>query len=252
MPSPPLVVPNAVQVRLLNTFAGNLAVNVLHGRKTAGAVVGQALADTLGAAIKSAFTSNMGPVATTNSAVLKVGVRDLTTANQPEYIDQGAAAGGTDLQDPLPPGTCICISLVCALTGKSFRGRVYVGGFSEAANDATGAANAAAEAGALNFVAGIQAAMLTSGLALGVLSRPAYAYQDIRTWQLPEGAERQDVIGNGKARTGGITDVISLKSNDVGWETQRRRQNGRGNAAALMRLTPMVVLGEPTTTNRER
>lgn len=244
MPSPPLVVPNAVQVRILSGIAGNSAANVLHARKTAGATVGQSLAEAVGAAIKSAYTSTLGTVCHSGSGVQRVGVRDLTTANQPEYLDTGAPVGGSATGDHMPAGTSICISLVTALSGRSFRGRVYLGGFTEAANDTTGLASSTAEAAAIDYIEAIQAALTTNGLTLAVLSRPAYAYQDVRTWQLPEGGVREEVLGNGLARAGGISDVISIKSRSPQWETQRRRQNDRGNALALLASRPMRVFGQ--------
>jgi hypothetical protein len=232
MPAPPLVVPNAVQVRLVSGVAGANAINVLHGRKTSGAVVNQALANTLGAAIKSAFTANLGTYASTGAGLLKVGVRDLTSANQAEYLDAGAAVLGTDAGDQLPPSTCLCVSLGTALAGKSFRGRVYVGGFTETNNAFGGIAGAQLEAAVVAYIAAVQAAMRTSGLELCVLSRPAYAYQDTRTWQLPEGGERIEVLGNGKARAGGTSDVTNIKSRSAAWETMRSR--GASVAQALV------------------
>jgi hypothetical protein len=223
MPAPPLVVPNAVQVRLIGAAAGANAVNVLHGRKVSGAVVDQTLANTLGAAIKSAFTSTLGTFVSTGSGLLKVGVRDLTQENKAEYLDAGASVIGTDAGDQLPASTCLCVSLGTASAGKSFRGRVYVGGFTETNNEFGGVATAALEAAVVAYIGAVQAAMRTSGLELCVLSRPAYAYQDIRTWQLPEGSERVEVLGNGKARAGGTSDVTNIKSRSAAWETMRSR-----------------------------
>jgi hypothetical protein len=232
MPAPPLVVPNAVQVRLIGAAAGANAINVLHGRKTSGAVVNQALANTLGAAIKSAFTSTLGTFVSTGSGLLKVGVRDLTSANQAEYLDAGASVVGTDAGDQLPASTCLCVSLGTIQAGKSFRGRVYVGGFTETNNEFGGVASAALEAATVAYLAAVQSAMRTSGLELCVLSRPAYAYQDTRTWQLPEGAERIEVLGNGKARAGGTSDVTNIKSRSAAWETMRSR--GSSIAATVL------------------
>jgi len=234
VPSPPLVIPNAVQVRLVEIIPGGVMTNVLHGRKAAGATVGQALADSLGAAIKTAWTTHMASISAAGSALVNIYVRDLTTPNQSEYLDSSAAVLGTDPGDALPPATACCITLKTALAGKSFRGRVYLGGFTETSNAAGGVGAGGVGAAGVAYLTAIQAAFTASGLTLAVCSRPAYAYQDVRTWQLPEGNERVDVIGNGLAKAGGLADVTIIQSRSDAWESQRRRGSAGGAAATLI------------------
>jgi hypothetical protein len=75
--SPVLQIPNAAQVTLLWSVSGNLAENVLGASHTGSVVFNQALAESLGAAVKAAFTSNLSSRMTANSTLARVGVRSL-------------------------------------------------------------------------------------------------------------------------------------------------------------------------------
>lgn len=229
MPTPPKVISNCVEVRLLMNYSTNGGVNVLHASKAAGRVVDQALANTLGAAIKSAWTANLGALCNGSVALVRVGVRDLTQANQPEFLDSGSQVAGTAVGDALPPQTALCITLRTALSGKSFRGRVYVGGFAESENQTTGNANTTTQTAAVAYITAIQAAMSASQLTMSVASMPAYAFTDTRTWTLNDGTTRVDTLGHGNARNGTQQAVTIIQSRNTAWETQRRRNNGRGS-----------------------
>jgi hypothetical protein len=244
MPSPPLVVTNAVQVRLLGTVAAQLSVNVLHAQKSGGLVITQALTNTVGAAIKAAWTSRFATLVTASGGLVRVGLKDLTTANQPEFLDTGGAAVGTAAGDTLPGQVAACVTLRTSNSGKSARGRVYFGGFSETENVAGAQMSAAVAAAIVAFMGDVQSALTTSTMTLGVLSRPAYAYVIEKTWTFPAGGTQTDTIGRGSARTGQILPVTIIQSRNTAWESQRRRSNGRGapptlfNAATTLEITP--------------
>lgn len=240
MPSPPLVVANAVQVRLMFSINNAGAFNVVHARKGGATTVTQALANAVGSAIKSAWSTNIGPLAYPGTGLIRVGVRDLTAPNQPEYLDTGAIAAGTGTGDPLPANVASCVTLRTAMTGKSKRGRVYIGGFTEAQNDAAGNTATTAANAAVSFVQAVSAALLAQGLTFAILSRPSYAYVDNRSWTLPNGETEVDVIGRGNARSGGLEDVTLIQSRNAGWESQRRRTNGRGGAPTI--FSPIASL----------
>jgi hypothetical protein len=244
MPSPPLVVPNAVQVRLLGLVGGQLAVNVLHAQKSGGLVITQTLTNTVGAAIKSAWTSRFGTLVTASGALVRVGLKDLTAANQTEFLDTGASVGGTAVGDTLPGQVAACVTLRTANSGKSARGRAYFGGFSETENVAGAVMSAAVAAAIVAFMQDVQSALTASTMTLGVLSRPAYAYVIEKTWTLPAGSTQTDTIGRGTARPGAILPVTLIQSRDTKWESQRRRSNGRGvpptvfNGATTVEIVP--------------
>jgi hypothetical protein len=190
-------------MRLIWAQGGVLfAINVM-GVVNAGSVaITQALANTLGTAIKAALTSSgHGAALGTLITLANVGIRDIRTGNAPEFLDTAGGTAGTAAGDLLPPQTALCITLRTAQAGARFRGRVYLPGFAESANGAAGAANGSATSVA--FVTAIKSALVANSLDLGVIHRPTAA-------PLPVTA-------------GFITTVTSIVSRDLVWDTQRRR-----------------------------
>jgi hypothetical protein len=197
-----LIVPNAAQMRLIWALGGQLyALNVMG--VVAGAIaINQTLANTLGTAIKSGFTSSAFVAAVHPTVTLvNIGIRDIRTASQPEFLDTGASVAGTGTGDLLPPQTALCITLRTASAGARFRGRVYLPGYTEGNNTATGTLSAAGSS--VSFVTAIQSALIASSLNLGVIHRPTAA-------PLP-------------VTSGFITTVTSIVARDLVWDTQRRR-----------------------------
>lgn len=198
-----LIVPNAAQLRLIWAQGGVLyAINVMGVVLTGGAVVNQALANSLGTSIKAALTSSaLGAALGTTITLANIGIRDIRTANTAEFLDSGGAVAGTMAGDLLPPQTAFCVTLRTAFAGRSFRGRVYLPGFAEGHNAAGGTALNAT--GAVAFVTAVKGALVAGGMDLGVVHRPTAA-------PLPVTA-------------GFITAVTSIVARDLVWDTQRRR-----------------------------
>jgi hypothetical protein len=208
MPISP-VIANTVEVRLLWALAGNGAINVLHATSPT-VPVNQALANTLGAAIKSAFTANLGPMFNSGSGLIRVGVRDLRIEHAAEFLDAGTSVVGSGVGDSLPSQVALCITLRTASAGKSFRGRVYLGGFIETENDAAGTA------------------LTVVSTTFAVASRPAERTTLVETTFHNDGTTSTRTVTQSPARAGGSTPVTSISSRNSQWETQRRRTNGRG------------------------
>lgn len=200
---PQLIVAGAAQGRLIWSLNGQLyALNVIGVVNSGGVAITQALTNTIGTAIKSVFTSSAFDTNVHSTVSLaNFGLRDIRTANQPEYVDTGAAVAGTGVGDLLPLQVALCITLRTALSGASYRGRMYLCGFNEANNTAAGVLNGTTAS--LAFVAGIKSSLQASALDLGVLSRPA----PLAT----------------PARAGHITTVTAIVARDAVWDTQRRR-----------------------------
>lgn len=190
-------------MRLIWSLGGQLyALNVLGVVNAGNIAITQALTNTIGAAIKTAVTSSgIGGFIHTTVALANVGLRDVRTANTAEFIDTGGAVAGTSTGDILPPQIALCITLRTAQAGRSFRGRVYLPGFGEGANNTAGVVSSTSSM--VGFVTAVKAALVTSSLDLGVLSRPA------PTATPP--------------RSGFITVVTSIVARDAVWDTQRRR-----------------------------
>lgn len=200
---PSLVVPNAGVLRTLWAQGGVLTAINVYGVVNSGNVsITQALTNTIGTAIKSSFASTTYNAALgTAVSLANIGLRDIRSANQPEFLDSGAAVNGTAAGDLLPPQTALCITLRTASAGRRFRGRTYLWGFTEAVNSAAGAAVGVTVA--VNFVSAIKSALQASGLDLGVLSRPNPNANPLNP--------------------GFVTPVTTIVTRDLVWDTQRRR-----------------------------
>lgn len=197
-----LVVANAAQLRLIWGVGGQLyALNVL-GVVANAVPITQALTNTLGTAIKGSLASS-GHASNLHTTVTlaNIGLRDIRTPNQFEFLDTGGPTAGTGTGDLLPPQIALCITLRTAQAGASYRGRIYLPGFAEALNTAGGTAIGTAVA--IAWVAAIQSALVAQSMNLGVLSRPD--------------AERVP------PKVGWITPVTAIVCRDAVWDTQRRR-----------------------------
>ena len=236
--SPPLVISGCIQVKLAFVGIGGAAYNVLHFTKAGSATIDQTDAEAIDAAAKTAWTANMAPRCASNVGLARASVRDLSSPNQPEYAGSGATVVGSDpAGDSLPGGVALCVTIRTALSGKSFRGRVYVGLWNENNNDLNGLPVPAAATAAVGFLSDFATAMESLGFVLGVASRPANASQLIRRTGLPNGDIQEEVLSSTTQKAGTITPFTALQSRTLAWETQRRRQNGRGGQIAALAAT---------------
>jgi hypothetical protein len=202
---PALVVPNTVQVRLIWRAGGvQYAVNVIHFRNQGAVAVNQTLANQLATEVATAWGLAVGASGLINSstAIDQVRVRDINSANQPEFTAQVTGANGNGTSEILPRQVALVVTLRTALAGRSYRGRVYVPGFAEAANDSTGRAVIAAQGIAEGLVNNIRSGFAGRGLLMGVVSTRANK------------APRPTNI---------ITDVTTAATRDGVWDNQRRR-----------------------------
>jgi hypothetical protein len=223
-----LVVANAALVNLYWVNAGQLTINTLAARHAPSLVFNQALADALGSAIKAGFTTNLVSMMPPQTQLVRVGIRNVAAAAQPEFKDSGAAVPGSAAGDALPPQTAMCLTFRTASAGKSFRGRMYLSGFAETQNDANGRIASAAATAALAFVGSIRSAMTANALTHAVLSRPSFQVVIVETTTFSDGSTQTRTLSRQLAKPGGITDVTLVENRNLFWETQRKRANSRG------------------------
>jgi hypothetical protein len=172
--------------------------------------IDQTLTNTIGTAISGtpavqSLLALMAPTISFDGITLK----DISAANRAEFISAGAAVLGSGVGDTLPLSVTAVVTARTALAGKSFRGRTYFSGFTEAQNDATGRSAAAvnvAIVGAMNSINGI---LQSHSMTVAVLSRP----QSART--IPA----RDIF----FRAGTATAVTTFLARNSKWESQRRR-----------------------------
>jgi len=184
-----LVVPQGALLRLIWTRgAVPSAVNVYGVINTGNVAITQTLTNTIGAAIKAAFTSS-GQAAVINSQVAlgQVGLRDVRQANMPEFLDAGAAVSATDATEILPMNVSLCVTLRTARAGRAFRGRTYLWGYTETQNVAGAVASAAAQTAATAWVNAIGTALSNNGMGLAVLSRTLSQVNAVTSVQLRDG-----------------------------------------------------------------
>lgn len=167
-----LVIPQGVVVRLIwQQSTVDYAVNVLGAQNSTSLSITQALTNTIGAAVKASLASSGLAARLSNTVNLKqVGLRDINTANRPEFLDAAAGASGTQVADVLPGNVAYCATIRTALAGRSFRGRYYQFGLTELDNT-LGAPTATVLTTTAAFVNAIGAALSGNGLTPAVLSR---------------------------------------------------------------------------------
>lgn len=230
-----LVVPNAALVTLRWNQGTTVFYNVLGAFAPGTTTINQALANTLSSAVMSAFTGGtLISQLHTTTALGKVSIRDIRNPDLPDLVGSATGAVGTGTGDPLPLGNSICVTLRTAGAGASKRGRVYIGGLTETANDTTGKIGAAANTAAVAFITAIGSAMTSNGLSLAVVSRPAERVQTVVTTYHADGTT--DVkTSTSSARTGGVTTVSLVEARNTNWDTQRRRSaTGSGSTLFVM------------------
>lgn len=216
----PLVIPGAAQVYLHYINTGKPFTNVLGAIKPPGTVITQALANALGAAVKSAWTTSGLNVHMGGAVGLEtIGVRDISTEGMPEYLDAGPTVTGGSVGEPLPGQIALVVSVATERAGAKYRGRVYVSGWTETDNDSTGQCTQAGATAAQAFVQAVSDAMDAQGLTFAVLSRPVEA--------------KTIPVKTITARSGFATAALSLQVNNLLWDTQRRRATAGGGSTLL-------------------
>jgi hypothetical protein len=193
-----LVVADTIEVRLNWSLSSQpWAQNVLHYLVPSGFELDATVAEEWAAEFVTAF-SEAGSIANKihpQYALNTVGFRDVRVANQPEFIDDVNSVG-TGSGFPAPRQLCSVLTLRTALAGKSYRGRIYVGGWTAGSIGSSGGIDSAARTQLTQFGASLLSFTIGSSLVvLGVTSR-----------LLNE-----------------TTEVISVESRDDLWDWQRSR-----------------------------
>lgn len=195
---PSLILDNTIQVRLVWSSMGTpYAVNVLNCiNQNVLTDVNQSAADNVAGELKTRFLAQTAFRAYLQSGftLSQVGLRDMNSANNPEYATAVTGAAGTSTDAWLPGQITLCATLRTAKAGRSYRGRYYQSGFAHNASSGF-VAQSGVQAAMLGWLNALDAGLDAQGLTLGVGSR---------------------ALGKTEAVTG-----IVLR--DLTWDTQRRR-----------------------------
>jgi hypothetical protein len=214
----PVFIPSVAAIRLVWQLPnGKFAHNILHGRYVTAPTVDQAWINSLFSAITAALSSS-GHNSSLHTLTLlaQVGYRNLAQQSPGvgygEWLSSGTAAAGTATGDALPANVAFVVSLKTGLSLQANRGRVYLPGFAESANSATGTAGTGVGDKAVAFVQAVSAALGAAGRLLTLcIAHPARKEYESTTGAIHP------------ARPAGAVDVTSIvKLNDV-WDSTRLR-----------------------------
>lgn len=107
-----------------------------------GTTLDQALTDDIADDWAEAYMNLVGAMHT-EWHLDSVVVTDLRTEGAPQFQSSSSMpVDGTSSANPLPYQAALVVSWLTALRGRSFRGRTYLGGFTEAASDGAGPGSA--------------------------------------------------------------------------------------------------------------
>jgi hypothetical protein len=200
-------VPGVAEIRMQFSYSGEQAENVYHvsldgeWNLTNLNVMADAFLDW--------WTDNLRTGVPTTLTLQRILARDLTTATSPaiEYT-AGMPTSGTDVSPQLPNNVSVAVKWTTGQAGRSYRGRTYHLGMTEAqvANNAISGANQTFLLSAYNALINDVEAAIT-GAHLVVVSK----------------------YTNNAPRTEGIFTEILAVSIDPTVDSQRRRLPGRGN-----------------------
>jgi len=168
---PQVVIEGTYSITITWALAGtDWAVNQLHALLPSADSVDAALAAAWASDIEAAHVaSGLQALQPTAVSLSRVDVRDLREPALPAYSAPMTSAG-TSEAELLPRGTALVVTKRTNRAGPSYRGRIYIPGFSEEANETGGRATSAASAAALAFVEGLQDAATARGHTLAVAS----------------------------------------------------------------------------------
>jgi hypothetical protein len=184
---------------------------VIHGLYQTAGPLNPNIAETIfNAAKTSAGVVSALPQLGTHWVFTGCRVRDLRSPNNPDIPSTGTSVPGTAAGTPLPDQSSIVVTLRTALAGRSFRGRSYTFGWTDAAMNTDGTISDAAAAAALGLINGFLIGIAAGG-AFGAIHSPA----------LP--ARPAHGGGTLPAKDYAITQISSVEVRDRIWDTNRRR-----------------------------
>lgn len=134
---PAIVVPNGALGVISGTNLGQPWANVIGLRMPDNTLIDQSVADDVASRIRSAYASINGSLST-NWTMNAFVLQDLRTSSSPSWDAAFSAVVGIAGDNAMPSNFAITASHRTGLRGKSFNGRTYLCGWTEAANDATG------------------------------------------------------------------------------------------------------------------
>lgn len=207
----PANVPGVIEIAMVFSLPNaKLIRNVVHGAYTVVPPNQQTLANALFTSISSAWSTRLGTIVSTGTTFQSVQVRDMTAFTNPIYISTGTAIPGTASGTPMPADAAIVLTEQVAMRGKGLKGRVYLGGFTVAADGGQGFITSAAQTAVNQFGTDLSSAIQGQSLVPCVAQVARQQYQGITGTIHPQ-------------RNATHVSVTAYVCRDLEWDTQRRR-----------------------------
>lgn len=209
----PANVPGVIEIALAFLLPNSHpSRSVVHGAYTVVPPNMQTLANALFTSISSAWGTRLGALMSTGTSFQNVQVRDMTSFTNPIYISTGTVLPGTGSGTPMPADAAIVLSEQIAARGKGLKGRIYLAGWTVAADGGVGMITAAAQTAVNAFGTDLMSAISGQSLVPCVAQVARQQYQGITGTVHP-------------ARGAGHVNVTSYVCKDLEWDSQRRRGN---------------------------
>jgi len=132
---PFIPVPNTTALSLIHEFLGQRMSNTLYVKQD-NPITPFDLAD-MASTAASLWAQHIMPRLSNSTRLVLVSAKDLSVQNGLviDYTGQPLPVSGGAMGQPLPSNIAVVLSLRTGRAGRSFRGRIYLGGFSELQSD---------------------------------------------------------------------------------------------------------------------
>jgi hypothetical protein len=187
-----------------------IAHTITHARSTGTFVPSPTTAEAIRAAIAASYTAHLAAFQNALSGFQKVSVRDMTARTNPAFESTGATVGGTDPGNALPPQTALVLSGKTAERGKGFNARLYIPGWSAAADAGSGTAVSTLTAAMNSFGTEVLQAYSGQGLTMCVAHPHRQTYTGITGTVHPD-------------RPAAMVNLTTLTMKDLVFDTVRAR-----------------------------
>lgn len=205
MPVNPIV-PDTYEIRV--HFArsdGEEMVNTVYA-DAGGAPLDSTINAALLAVVEAAWDDNLMPLMSNTVTMDKVTITDLNTLSGPQFINSVSHVGALS-DNPIPNQVAAVVTWRTNTRGRSFRGRTYLGGFTEA-HSAGSAPDGTLWSAIADWASDLNTGLTTATHPLMVVSR----YHQVVPGVPPT-----------VPRVTNIATSVEGLSVDLAWKTQRRR-----------------------------
>lgn len=212
-------VPNTYEIRLNWTYApGIQGVNIFHVRYGAHNTLTSGVADVFAENFEGALdSSGIAAFLHTGVTLDTIVVTDLDSATGPQFEGAFDAFAGTDANEYIPLQANGMLEFTTALRGRSFRGRTFLAGFTEAAS-----AGGAPTAGCITAIGQFGAALIAANHTIGPPTIDLAVVSRFSGTHLVAGPGGQ-TLRRPLARAEAIATPINAALAETVWKTQRRR-----------------------------